>query len=95
MACSTKLASRRSSVAGRSRLSAVAEGEVRIGPVAAIPAVLRELGIKPSSPFARAGVPLATFRNPENRIAFQSLGRLLEECSGVTGRGHFGLLVGE
>ena len=95
MSRSTTLTSRRSPVARRSRLSAAAEGEVRIGPVAAIPAVLKELGIKPSSPFARAGVPLATFRNPENRIAFQSLGRLLEECSAVTGRGQFGLLVGE
>ena len=95
MARSTRLISRRSPVAGRSHLSAAADGEVRIGPVAAIPAVLKELGIKPSSPFARAGVPLSTFSNPENRIAFQSLGRLLEECTAVTGRGHFGLLVGE
>jgi AraC-like DNA-binding protein len=43
----------------------------------------------------RAGVPLATFRNPENRIAFEALGRLFSECSTLTGCGHFGLLVGE
>jgi AraC-like DNA-binding protein len=81
--------------APRSRLAAAAAGEVRIGPVAAVPAVLRELGVAPSLPFVRAGVPLATFRNPENRIAFEALGRLFSECSTLTGCGHFGLLVGE
>src|SRR5512137_141904 len=81
--------------APRSDLPAAAAGEVRIGPVAAIPDVLRKLGVTPSLPFARAGVPLATFRNPENRIAFEALGRLFSECSTLTGCGHFGLLVGE
>ncbi len=79
----------------RSGLPAAAAGEVRIGPVAAIPDVLREFGVTPSLPFLRAGVPLATFRNPENRIAFEALGRLFSECSTSTGCGHFGLLVGE
>ncbi len=74
---------------------AAAAGEVRIGPVAAIPDVLRKLGVTPSLPFVRAGVPLSTFRNPENRIAFEALGRLLSECSTAAGCGHFGLLVGE
>jgi len=78
-----------------SHLRAVGAGEVRIGPVAAIPDVLRKLGVTPSLPFVRAGVPLSTFRNPENQIAFEALGRLLSECSTSTGCGHFGLLVGE
>ncbi len=81
--------------APRSRLAAAAAGEVRIGPVAAIPDVLRKLGVTPSLPFVRAGVPLPTFRNPENRIAFEALGRLFSECSTLTDCGHFGLLVGE
>jgi len=81
--------------APRSRLAAAAAGEVRIGPVAAIPEVLRKLGVAPSLPFVRAGVPLATFRNPESRVAFEALGRLFSECSTLTGCGHFGLLVGE
>ena len=81
--------------APRSDLPAVAAGEVRIGPVAAIPDVLRKLGVTPSLPFVRAGVPLSTFKNPENRIAFEALGRLLSECSTLTGCDHFGLLVGE
>jgi len=56
---------------------------------------LRKLGVTPSLPFVRAGVPLSTFKNPENRIAFEALGRLLSECSTLTGCDHFGLLVGE
>jgi len=75
--------------------SAAAAGEVRIGPVAAIPVVLKELGVKPGTPFARAGVALSTFADPENRIAFESLGRLFSECSKASGCDHFGLLVGE
>jgi AraC-like DNA-binding protein len=81
--------------APRGDLSAAAAGEVRIGPIAAIPDVLRKLAFAPSLPFVRAGVPLAAFRNPENRIAFEALGRLFSECSTLTGREHFGLLVGE
>ena len=79
----------------RSDLPAAAAGEVRIGPVAAIPDVLKKLGVAPSLPFVRAGVSLATFRNPENTIAFEALGRLFSECSTLTGCSHFGLLVGE
>src|SRR5512137_1778985 len=81
--------------APRSRLPAAAAGEVRIGPVAAIPDVLIRLGVTPSLPFVRAGVRLSTFGNPENQIAFEALGRLFSECSTVTGCEHFGLLVGE
>ncbi len=81
--------------APHSRQPAAADGEVRIGPVAAIPDLLRKFGVAPSLPFVRAGVPLHTFKNPENRIAFEVLGRLLSECSAATACGHFGLLVGE
>lgn len=81
--------------APRSDLPVAAAGEVRIGPVAAIPDVLRKLGVTPSLPFVRVGVPLSTFKNPENTIAFAALGRLFSECSTLTGCDHFGLLVGE
>jgi hypothetical protein len=70
--------------APHSRLPAAADGEVRIGPVAAIPDLLTKFGVAPSLPFVRAGVRLHTFRNPENRIAFEALGRLLCECSTAT-----------
>jgi len=82
-------------LAPRNLLSATGDGEVRIGPVAAIPDVLRKFGVPPSVPFVRAGVPLRAFKDPDNRIAFDALGRLLAECSTATGCSHFGLLVGE
>lgn len=75
--------------------TAAGEGEVRIGPVAAIPHVLRTLGVAPAGPFARARVPLRAFSNPETRITFEALGRLFAECSIATSCEHFGLLVGE
>ena len=77
------------------RQPAAGDGEVRIGPVAAIPEMLRKFGVVPDGPFARAGVPLQAFRNPETRIAFAALGRLLDESATATGCEHFGLLVGE
>lgn len=77
------------------RQPAAGDGEVRIGPVAAIPEMLRKFGVVPGGPFARAGVPLQAFRNPETRIAFAALGRLLAESATATGCEHFGLLVGE
>lgn len=70
------------------------DGDVRIGPVAAVLMVLTELGFNPRRAFVRAGVPLRTFKNPENRIAFEALGRLLSECACQTNCSHFGLLVG-
>jgi AraC-like DNA-binding protein len=85
----------KANAAPRRRPRAADEGEVRIGPVAAIPEVLRNFGVPPNGPFARAGVPLQAFTNPENRIAFEALGRLLDESARATACGHFGLLVGE
>lgn len=72
-----------------------ADGDVRIGPIAAVPLVLTELGADPRRAFVRAGVPLHTFKNPENCIAFEALGRLLSECASLTHCSHFGLLVGK
>lgn len=77
------------------QLPAAGEGEVRIGPVAAIPGLLKKFGVTPSLPFVRAGVPLHAFNNPENRIPIEALGRLLAESSMATQCAHFGLLVGE
>ncbi len=70
-------------------------GDVRTGPVSALPAVLKELGVSPQRVFARAGVKLGPFRNPDNRIHFDALGRLFEESVMSTGCHHLGLLVGE
>ena len=88
---------RRSAVADRSRVAifTTAAGDVRIGPVAALPDVLSDLGVAPRRAFARAGVKLAAFRNPECRISFESLGRLFAASEALTGCHHVGLLIGE
>jgi AraC-like DNA-binding protein len=79
----------------RSAAFASAPGDVRIGPVAALPHVLAALGVEPRRAFARAGVKLAAFRNPESRIPFESLGALFAASEELSGCQHLGLLVGE
>ena len=73
---------------------ATAAGDVRIGPVAALPRIVAELGANPRRVFSRAGVRLSTFTDPESRIAFDTLGRLFAEAEAATGCDHLGLLVG-
>lgn len=70
-------------------------GDVRIGPVLAIPDVLVELGVRPPRVFAEAGVDLEAFSDPDSRISFEELGRLFESCVAATENDTFGLLVGE
>ena len=81
----------------RSRVAilASAPGDVRIGPVAALPDVLSELGVSPQRAFAQAGVKLAAFRNPESRISFEALGGLFAASEALSGCDHLGLLVGQ
>jgi AraC-like DNA-binding protein len=76
-------------------LSASRAGDVRIGPILAIPAVLAERGVKPEIAFSRAGVDLRLFQDPDNRVSLAAVGRLLDACAKLTGCDHFGLLVGE
>jgi hypothetical protein len=66
-----------------------------ISGVAAIPAVLENLGASPAAVFAEAGVDLALFDDPENLISLKDLGHLVELCVAWTGCQHFGLLVGQ
>lgn len=70
-------------------------GDLRIGPVLAVPDILTEMGARPATVFARAGVDPALFREPESRIPFEALGALLQACVAATGCRHFGLMVGQ
>ena len=73
---------------------AIAAGDLRVGPIASVPAVLTEFGIIPERAFARAAVDPGIFAHPDNRIPMAAVGRLLEECATLTDCAHFGLLVG-
>jgi len=86
---------RESSERPPSALSPSQAGDVRIGPILAIPAVLVARRVKPEAAFARARVDLQLFRDPDNRLSLEAVGRLLESCATLTGCDHFGLLVGE
>ena len=78
-----------------SSLLGISPNDVRIGPVLAIPAVLSELGVTPQRAFAAARIDPGLFEDPDGRISFTALGRLLETCIALTQVHHFGLLVGE
>ena len=71
------------------------DGTVRIGTAAAIPAVLRNLGVDPVEVFAQAKMDPELFGNPDNVISFAARGRLIQLCVMRTGCSHFGLLIGE
>lgn len=88
---------KRQSVGGRqsSAKRASPEATVRIGPVLAIPEVLRNLGADPAEVLNEAGFKLDLFNDPENRISIVSRGRLISHCVARTGCRHFGLLLGQ
>jgi len=72
------------------------EGCVRVGPVAAIPDLLKKYSSEsPEQIFSDVGIDLALFENPENSISFMKTGQLLKRCAESTGLPHFGLLVGQ
>ena len=70
-------------------------GAVRIGPVAAIPALLEEQDVNGDELISQAGIDPAIFTDPENSLSFDDTGHLLELCVKRTGIAHFGLLVGQ
>lgn len=71
-------------------------GCVRIGPVAAVPALLQTYADEPVGQIlAEVGLNLELFDDPENDIAFDTVGRLLNLCAERTGLPHFGLLLGQ
>ncbi len=70
-------------------------GDVRVGPLMPIPALLAERGIDPASVLERVGLDVRLFDDPEHRVSFYALGKLLEACAEVTGCRHFGLLIGQ
>jgi AraC-like DNA-binding protein len=69
-------------------------GYIRVAPVMAIPEVLRQLDVDPTSVLDAAGLHRDTFEHADNRISIREIGRLFDLCARMTGREHFGVLVG-
>lgn len=65
----------------------------RVGSTYSLPEVVQALGHSPDAVFGAAGVDPALYRHPENRIAAQDLGRLLDCAAQATARRDIGLLV--
>ena len=70
-------------------------GDMRVGAIIAVPSLLAERGLDPVRVFAAVGLDPCLLDDPENRISFQDLGRLLAACADATGCPHFGLMAVE
>lgn len=71
-----------------------ASADMSVAPLQAIPPLLRELGMEPSSVFERVGIDQDTLTDAANRLPFGLVGRLLDECAAASSCPHFGLLTG-
>ncbi len=70
------------------------EADVRIGPLLAVPALLREAGADPAPLLARCGLDESAFDDAENRVPFAVAARMLQDAARATGREDFGLIAG-
>lgn len=66
----------------------------RVGGLACIPALMRELGADAAQVFAGAGLSSDALDHPEARVPYAALGRILRDAALRTRCPHFGLLVG-
>ena len=71
------------------------DGMLRVGPVMAVPAVLRTFAIDPAAVLVDFDLAESFFEDPENTLSMAMVGRLLGRCVALTGCEHFGLLVGQ
>jgi len=78
----------------RFRRAPSTKGMQRVGAFAMLPALIRQLGTDPSVALADAGLAPNALRDPENRIPYAALGRLLRGSATVTRTPHIGLLAG-
>jgi len=69
--------------------------DLRAEPLMCVPGLLAEFGVEPASILHRAGIAPALLEDPEQRLPFATVGRLLEEAALATGCEHFGLLTGQ
>lgn len=85
---------RRNRAAGGVRGNAHSWDDVGVGPLRTIPIALHRCGVDPAVVLASVGLTLTDFDDDSGRIAFPTLGRLLQACVAPTSRPDFGLLAG-
>lgn len=73
----------------------VEPGMVRVGPILAVPTVLRSFAVEPDALLAEFGLSESFFDDPENTLSTAMAGRLIGRCVERTGCEHFGLLLGQ
>jgi len=71
------------------------KGEICIAPMVVLPDLLREFGVAPGTLLKPLGLTEEYFRNPDNPIAYELMGRVVSESARATGCPHFGLLIGQ
>ena len=69
-------------------------GLVRVGPLMAIPEVLKSFRVDPDGLLTEFGIGLDYFADPENILPFSTAGEIYCRCVERTRCEHFGLLVG-
>lgn len=82
-------------VANRVGRLQVEPGMVRVGPILAVPTVLRSFAVEPDTVLAEFGLSESFFDDPENTLSTTMAGRLIRQCVARTGCEHFGLLLGQ
>jgi AraC-like DNA-binding protein len=71
------------------------ESYQRVGPLTAIPSVLRQFDQDPAKVIASTGLEPKILDDAENAISFSEGGRLLQACVTATRCPYFGLMVGQ
>lgn len=71
------------------------EYTVRIGPIMALPAVLKQFGKDPNLVMSNAGIDIGIFDNPDNRISYKARSKLLAHCAVSTNCNYLGLMIGQ
>jgi len=69
--------------------------DVRVGPLAALAGLLRELGHDPAPVFAAGGLPADAFDDFERRVPFRAAGAVLQQAAWTARRDDIGLLLGQ
>lgn len=70
------------------------KGDQRVGAYSLLPSLIRELGADPDKILRAAGLKAEALCDPENRVPYAALGRLLGLAASATDCPHFGLLAG-